>query len=80
MQVSCLKDKPNIRAVATGDTPEVVGRHRTECQCTVNVKHCDMLSCPPPSNFLSFFFSFFLGFRRPNLIRVTGLSGWRTPN
>ena len=24
------------------------------------------------------FLSFFLGFRRPNLI--TGLSGWRTPN
>jgi len=24
------------------------------------------------------FFSFFLGFRRPNLI--TGLSGWRTPD
>ena len=27
MQVSFLKDKPNMRAVAKGDTPEVVGRH-----------------------------------------------------
>jgi len=26
----------------------------------------------------TFFLSFFLGFRRPNLI--TGLSGWRTPD
>ena len=27
---------------------------------------------------VSFFLSFFLGFRRPNL--STGLSGWRTPD
>ena len=27
MQVSCLEDKPNMRAVPEGDTPEVVGRH-----------------------------------------------------
>jgi len=27
MQVSCLKDKSNLRAVAKDDTPEVVGRH-----------------------------------------------------
>ena len=29
MQVSCLKDKPNMRAGAKGDTPEVVGRYRS---------------------------------------------------
>jgi len=27
MQVSCLTDKPDMRAVAKGKTPEVVGRH-----------------------------------------------------
>jgi len=27
MQVSCLKDKPNMREGAKGDTPEVVGRY-----------------------------------------------------
>ena len=26
MQISCLKDKPNILAGPKGDTPEVVGR------------------------------------------------------
>ena len=29
MQVPCLKDKPDVRAVAKGHTPEVVGRHRS---------------------------------------------------
>ena len=29
MQVSFLKDKPNMRAVAKGHTPEVAGRHRS---------------------------------------------------
>jgi len=29
MQVSCLKDKPNMRAGAKGDIPEVVGRYRS---------------------------------------------------
>jgi len=27
MQVSFVDDKPNMRAVPKGDTPEVVGRH-----------------------------------------------------
>jgi len=27
MQVSCLEDKPNLRTVEKGDTPEVVGWH-----------------------------------------------------
>ena len=29
MQESCLQDKPNMRAGAQKDTPEVVGRHRS---------------------------------------------------
>jgi len=29
MQVSCFQDKPNMRAGAQEDTPEVVGRHRS---------------------------------------------------
>ena len=29
IQVSCVKDKPNVRAVTNGDTPEVIGRHHS---------------------------------------------------
>jgi len=29
MQVFCFQDKPNMRADAREDTPEVVGRHRS---------------------------------------------------
>jgi len=51
MQVSCFKNKPNKSAGAEGDTPEVIGRHRSIIRiyylCTVNVKHT--LSCTRPN-------------------------------
>jgi len=45
--------------------------------CLVLRVYC-VVFFPPPPLLLSFFLSFFLGVRRPNLI--TGLSGWRTPD
>jgi len=50
--MSCLKDKPNMRAGQRGrDTPEVVGRHLSiiRYQYTVNVKLT--LSCTRPTKF-----------------------------
>jgi len=47
MQVYCLKDKPNIRAVAKGDNPEVV--NRTSVLCVFMHSNPSSTHCRVPS-------------------------------
>jgi len=71
--------KPNIKIILTAGVPSSQALPGFLITPVAGLNLLRYKVSDSPNSFSEFFFlSFFLGFRRPNLI--TGLSGWRTPD